>query len=234
MNYAVEYFEPGQGGALPPLLPGAKADRDEWYTIFDARTEAEVGIQRSCAGHPDRERVQGFIRDVYFAVHAASLNAFMPELFTIYEADGTPSASIGLRRIGEAPIFLEKYLDIAVEHSVQQITGQPIARQRIAEVGNLASVSAGAGRHLIAFLVYHLAATGVDWAVCTGTNAVRAALRRMGVEFELIRKARGECMGDDLVNWGSYYQHNPFVIAVNIADGVRSLQQSYRYRKGAP
>lgn len=180
----------------------------------------------------DRSQVESFIADVYFNVHRARLHAFMPALFAIRGDAGQVEAAIGMRRVAAEPTFLEQYLDANIETMLTAISAEPVDRQRIAEVGNLASISAGASRVLIAFMVYHLQSVGVDWAVCTGTNAVRAALRRVGVGFEWIADARAECLGEEQANWGSYYRNNPHVLAVNIRQAAEALADRYRLHAG--
>ena len=205
----------------------------EWYMLCDASSALPVLVRHCPRAHPSRTTLEAFISTVYFSAHKASLNAFMPDLFAIYDHQKQPAAAVGLRRIRSAPIFLEQYLDAPIETLIRDMTDQSVVRERIAEVGNLGAISAGAGRQLIAFLVYHLSGSGVDWAVCTGTNAVRASLCRMGVAFEFIVEADPERLGEDQHNWGSYYQNNPIVIAVDIRKAAAALSDHYDYAAGA-
>ena len=238
MHYVVEYQDPGQTGGAPALAPLHErvvcphSGQSNHFLLRDVRKAETWNILRSDAEDPQRAHVESLIVDVYYAVHQARLSAFMPELFAIQDEHQHPVAAIGMRRIDDQPIFLEQYLDTAVELCVSDVAGTPVARSEIAEVGNLASVSLGGGRLLIAFMVHHLAACGIRYAVCTGTNAVRAALKRMGVDFSLIREAQAERLGDALVHWGNYYQHNPYVLLVDIQRATRLLQPHYHYDQG--
>lgn len=235
MNHSVEYYEPGQMGGFPTVSTllsgsvGVTAQRDKYYTLYDTREVSPLTILRSAAAHRERWRIEAFIKQIYFTVHRASLHAFMPELFAICDETDTPIAVIGLRHISTEPTFLEQYLDISVEHCVSEIADRVVSRARIAEVGNLASLSVRAASQLIVFMAYHLAASGIEYGVCTGTSAVRAVLRRMGIEFTVIRKAEPDCLGEDQAHWGHYYQCNPFVLAIDVAQAAPLLRRYYRY-----
>lgn len=240
MNYPVEYYEPGAcgGRASGRLHGGGPSVGDDWmgdrYILRDIHGMTSSCMHRALIDSPQRRAVEAFISTVYNRIHHAQLSVFMPELFAVREAAAehiTPNivAAIGLQRIGAAPVFLEQYLDGSVDESIGKIIGRLPRRSAIAEVGNLATISAGVSRHLIAFLVHHFAATGIDWAVCTGTNAVRATLKRMGVGFDVIAKADAERLGDQQVHWGSYYRNNPWVLVVDIKQAVSHLAPRYHY-----
>lgn len=236
MHYVVEFQEPGQTGgasALPAGTANPRCNPPVDFLLGDIRNARTLAIHRSDETCPGRPQLESFIADVYFAVHQASLNAFMPQLFAIQDDSQQPVAAIGMRPIDDRPIFLEQYLDTVVEECVSEVAGTAVARSEIAEVGNLASMSLGGGRLLIAFMVHHLAASGIRYAVCTGTNAVRAALKRMGVDFTLVQEAQPERLGEEQVHWGNYYQHNPFVLVVDIQSATRLLQPSYSYQQQA-
>lgn len=233
MNQAVDI--PPTNITGPTLLAGAgfgACSSRPAHAVHDLRSGARTCVEMAGRQHPDRPAVEQFVAGVYYNVHRANLKAFLPSLFAVRNEDAAVEAVIGVRGIDSQPVFLEQYLDDSIDRILSSLSGSPVARHSIAEVGNLASISAGASRTLIAFMVYYLQSIGVQWAVCTGTNAVRAALKRVGVGFELIADARGERLGEDLVDWGSYYHNNPFVLAVNIADAAEALKSRYHYRAG--
>lgn len=202
------------------------------FTVENLKSNIVTDLEVCGKTHTERQRVESFIADVYFNVHRATLKAFLPSLFAIRGDGEQVEAAIGMRRIGQDPIFLEQYLEESIDAMLSSNVGQPVLRQSVAEVGNLASISAGASRTLIAFMVYYLQSIGIEWAVCTGTDAVRAALKRVGVHFDLIAHARGECLGEEQVHWGSYYRNNPCVLAVNIPRAAVALRSTYHYLAG--
>lgn len=95
---------------------------------------------------------------------------------------------------------------------------------------------------MIAFLVFYLSTptlhpvthesqTKADWVVCTGTDAVRHILAHMGIHSHIIAKATAEALKDpeQISAWGHYYQQNPLVVAINVADAKRVCAPHYRY-----
>lgn len=233
MNQAVEIQQMSSRGASMRVANGfSVVNTAQNFTVANLKTRAVTSLEVLGKAHSNRQELESFVADVYFQVHRASLKAFLPSLFAIRGEFGQVEAAIGMRRIGDDAIFLEQYLQETIDTILSNNIGEPVSRHSVAEVGNLASISAGASRTLIAFMVYYLQSIGIEWAVCTGTDAVRAALRRVGVQFDLIAHARGECLGEDLVHWGSYYRNNPCVLAVNIPRAAVALRGSYQYLAG--
>lgn len=182
-------------------------------------------IQRHPEGQPSRKGVEAFIRNIFYQAHSAHLKCYLPELFAAKRHDQVVAA-VGVRFIDQAPIFLERYLEQSVEQLLTDVIGVELERNQIAEVGNLGSLP-GESRLLISFLVELLFEKGLKWAVCTGTNAVRALLKRMGIEFEVIKKAEPELLGEDRFDWGNYYQHNPLVLAIDVTKAHQRISQKY-------
>ena len=223
------------------------------------RASTQTPVQASPASYAQNQDAQAFIKQIYEYIHHARLSYFMPILFSGF-ADmpsygdwlssddsalpafrGT-SVAIGLKPISEDKVFLEQYLESHIQNEVSQIAGEPVSRQRIFEIGNLASGHAGSARLMIAFLVFYLSTptlhpvthesqTKADWVVCTGTDAVRHILAHMGIRSHIIAKATAEALKDpeQISAWGHYYQQNPLVVAINVADAKRVCAPHYRY-----
>lgn len=223
------------------------------------RASTQTPIAESPASYAQNQDVQAFIKKIYEYIHHAKLSYFMPILFSGFanmpsygdwlSADdhsvpafsGT-SVAIGLKPICDDKIFLEQYLNTPIQTEISTLAGEPVSRQRIFEIGNLASGCAGSARLMIAFLVFYLSTpmlnpithqyqTKADWVVCTGTDAVRHILAHMGIRIHIIAKATAEALEDpeQVSAWGHYYQHNPLVIAINVADAKRVCAPHYRY-----
>jgi len=170
------------------------------------------------------------IRNQFWQMHHARLSGFLPELFALTDRFHQPCAAVGIKHVEQRDIFLEQYLDSPVDALIGSVAGRRVERNSIAEVGNLAARNAGGGRKLIAFLVCYFAQMGVEWAVCTGTSAVRALLHRSGIEYSQIASADPDRLGDSKHQWGTYYKHNPCVLAVNIADAMLQVSKKFRYQ----
>ena len=169
-----------------------------------------------------------FIRQQYWDAHKATLNSLMFTRFAILGADMSPSAVVGIKRFGAETTLVEKYLDQPIEYVIAELIGQRVQRQSIVEVGNLAAHSLLHSCRLIVFLLHWLSKTGTSHAVCTGTEAVRLALKRARVPFTTIGDADATRLGDDRYQWGSYYNNTPQVLMIDIAAGLAAVSDRYR------
>jgi hypothetical protein len=169
--------------------------------------------------HPERRRLERFIQRAFSRHHGASVRAFMPTLLALEGQRGRVCGVVGFRRAAAEPLFLERYLDQPVEFALAQHVGNSIARDRVVEVGNLASLSCRAACHLVAALPRILLADGNQWIVFTATAAVRGMLARFRAPvIELARATRDRL--DDADEWGRYYNNDPRVIAGYLPDGI--------------
>ena len=82
---------------------------------------------------------------------------------------------------------------------------------------------------MVAFLVFHLSRQKVEWAVCTGTVAVRYVLQQMRLHFHVIDKADPNALGAAQKQWGNYYQQKPLVLAINVAEALAVTQEIYDF-----
>ncbi|MUG31410.1 thermostable hemolysin [Psychrobacter sanguinis] len=229
----------------------------------DGQKSASELIVYASTQSAEYQLAQEFIAKVYEVSHGAKLSYFMPLLFSGFNGPNTAptatstltqnafgtnasalnlSVAIGIKPVTRSPVFLEQYLNAPIDVAIAQFAGSPIARERIVEIGNLASQSAGNARLMIAFLVFYLSAlskpvgqsvatTKADWAVCTGTNAVRHILSSMGIESHVVAKATIDAITskEQQASWGSYYDNNPLVLAIDIAKAKVVCSPHYQY-----
>ena len=181
--------------------------------------------------HPMRPDIEAFIKHVYWRHHAAKLHYFMPTLLASWgkEVEG-PLAAVGLRGLQENPIFLEQYLSVPIEQTLREFDSS-VTRAHIAEIGNLACISSRISPLMIVAVAHFLAEQQRSWAVFTGTKLVRLILARAGLDVIEIKRAEGHCLGGKLHDWGTYYEQNPFVMAVRVSDALRIFSQSYAVEK---
>lgn len=161
---------------------------------------------------PRRADVERFIRDVFARRYGADVRHFAPVLVSLQDG-GEIVAAAGYRGAGAAPLFLERYLPAPVETLLAPAADTTPARASVVEVGNLAAERAGEGRRLIALLGPHLAAQGYQWVVATITTELRHLFIRLGVTPMALGTADPGALGEDAAQWGSYYAHQPVVLA---------------------
>lgn len=134
----------------------------------------------------------------------------------------TTAAALGYRRAGDAPLFLEWYLDRPVEALVSQAFGREIARQGIVEIGNFASDNALAMVELWGSAANDLSGSS-EVAVATLTAPLRRMFARIGLPVIVLAPACPERLGEGAPEWGNYYAQDPQVCAGVIAEGQSAI-----------
>lgn len=173
---------------------------------------------------PGRDETEAFIATVFRRAHGARITHFMPVLLGMRGADGRLLAACGLRAASGAALFLEQYLDGAVEQVMHSVTGTSAHRSAIAEIGNLAVVPPSSARQLIAALTRFLVPTPFEWVVFTALPSLRNAFVRLGIPVACLGAARLEQLpAPSRVDWGSYYEGGPQVCAVCVDDAHTAL-----------
>lgn len=172
---------------------------------------------------PRRLEVEEFIRQVYARRFGARITHFAPVLVSLRDRAGTLVAAAGYRHAAQGSLFLERYLDAPVERVLARHADPQAARADIVEVGHLAAGRAGEGRRLIYLLGPHLAAQGFQWVVGTLTQELRQLFIRIGVAPLELARADPAALGPDAVDWGSYYEHGPLVLAGHLPNALRQL-----------
>jgi len=167
--------------------------------------------------------VAEFIRRRFLQAYGAEPALRIPLLLALTSAGGTLLAAVGVRNAARERLFLEDYLSVPVE-SVMPVTD--IARNRIAEIAHLAGVEAGVSRHLFASLTVWLQGAGYDWVVCTGTDQLRNSFHRLGIATRVLAHANPAKLPDGGAGWGRYYDHQPVVMAIKVADSLSALRQA--------
>lgn len=170
---------------------------------------------------PGRPRVEAFIRAVYARCYRARVRSFAPVLVG-WEAGGELLACAGYRSALE-PLFLERYLDQPIEAALAP--SRPVSRAQVVEVGHLASLRAGEGRRLLLALAAHLSESNVEWVASTVTAELRQVVVRLGLGAVAIAPAHRERLGEEAKNWGSYFEHDPIVVAGHLPTALRTLRQ---------
>lgn len=167
-----------------------------------------------------REAVEQSVRAIYAQRYGAHVPGFAPMLVALREGESVLAAA-GYRAASTGPLFLESYLPAPVETLIGSQTGAVLQRDRIVEVGHLAASRGGEGRRLIQLLGPHLAQQGFDWIVGTVTQELRAMLVRLGVAPLTLGAADPALLGATAHVWGSYYEHQPIVLAIHLRRALR-------------
>jgi hypothetical protein len=195
---------------------------------FNQAAAAPLRYTLTEASKEDRPAVEDFIRDCFDRSYAAQVTHFMPRLFSLGSDDGKMLGAFGLRPASEK-LFLECYLDQAIEAAVGSVLGQAVERQQIIEVGQFAGTDPGTARTMIMLLTEYLHRHGFRWVVFTGTASLRNAFFRLGLNpVELAAAEPARLDQTEQGHWGNYYQHMPRVLFGNISEGYSRLTRQPR------
>lgn len=182
-----------------------------------------------------RLHFEAFIAQRFRKAHGAEIRHFMPQLFGMSKVDGQLCAVAGVRRAGDEPLFLERYLDEPIEPLISAAAGYPVQRSGIVEVGNLAACDTGSARLSIVAITCLLAMGGLEWVAFTGNIGLVNSFHRLGLKPVTLCAADPARLGDDRYSWGSYYESRPWVHVGNIRAGFVHLRNSGLFtRLGLP
>jgi len=168
-----------------------------------------------------RESLERFIEARFAVAYGARVTHFSRHLVGLRDPARQWHASAGYSPARDGPLFLEHYLGEPIERVLAHRCPEPVARERVVEVGNLAATSAGMGRELMAATVRHLHDAGFTWVVFTATRELRSLFLRLGVPLISIAPADPSRLSDRGASWGRYYAHDPHVMATDLAAAVR-------------
>lgn len=173
---------------------------------------------------PRRVETEAFIRKVFASRYGARVASFAPELMLLEQA-GRIAAAAGWRGAASGPLFLESYLDAPVQEGIGRLTAHPVARERIVEVGNLASASPGGGARMILALAEHLHRLGFEWAVFTATQELIGIFAKLGLPPLTLGMADPGRLGSAASDWGRYYDSRPVVVAGRVRLALDRMHQ---------
>jgi len=176
---------------------------------------------------PGRHHIERYIAEVFEKNYSARLLHFKPRLLALHSAKGDILAALGLRDALAERLFLEVYLDEPVECRLAAVCGGPVAREGIVEVGNLASRHPGRARCLFRALTIHLYRHGAEWALFTIAPFLRNTFKKLGFKLFHLCPANGARLGEAALDWGSYYDSHPQVMAVNVKQAFQALMAYY-------
>lgn len=169
---------------------------------------------------PRRVLLEDFVRREFFAHFGARVEHFMPELLALHDGDDAIRAVVGCRPAATERLFLETYTREPIELALAARNGFFVPRERIVEIGSLACRSAAAAIAIVRALVPHLLRAGFSWVVFTGADTVLRVFHHLGLEPRALCEANPYLLGESRHDWGTYYDHNPLVMAGRIADGA--------------
>ena len=197
-------------------------ERDMQPSLHSFHPSVQPSYRLDVHLQPD-ERILEFVQQRFALHHDARIEQLLPWQCTLSDEQGTLLASAGFKPASDGPLFLEHYLETPVEQQLASALQQPVLRDDILEVGNLAALD-GHGRLLILALVQYLVEQRYRYVAFTATDQVRALFRSLGLQPHFLQSARRDLVPQP-ERWGRYYDHDPKVVAGDIRQGYQLLQQ---------
>jgi hypothetical protein len=189
-------------------------------TAIPQRLAATTGLVRHGATSPQRATLEEFVRREFRTHFGARIRQFMPELLGLHGPDGSIRAVVGCRPAAAEPLFLETYTREPIEIALASLNGFSVPREDIVEIGSLACRNATAAVAIVRSLIPYLLRAGFSWVVFTGADTVMNVFRHLGLTPSALCPADPALLGDARCDWGTYYDHEPHVMAGRIADGA--------------
>jgi hypothetical protein len=157
----------------------------------------------------DRAELEAFVGAAFKRGHDATVTSFMPTLLSFRDRAGDLRGVVGLRGAAPQPLYLEQ----PVEAAIASATGQPVRREQVVEVGNLAGSNCRAAMRMVALLPGYLLSRDYRWIVFTATSTVRGILEGFGAPLVELARADGARVAGSPDRWGRYYEKDPRVLA---------------------
>lgn len=163
----------------------------------------------------DRAEIEQFISDVFYQAYGAKIKRFKPCLMSLRDQSNKLVAACGFRSAALGPLFLETYLDQPIEAALSEHVGFHVERNDIVEIGNFSVAEPGMARYLITAINDQLYDTSNQWGVFTAVPMLRNAFVKLGMHLEILGAAdKNRLSPEEQVEWGSYYEQNPKIMAV--------------------
>jgi hypothetical protein len=182
---------------------------------------------------PDSTRradIEALVQREYRRHFDADIREFMPHFLALHDASGEITAVVGCRSAAVESLFLEVYTDAPIEAMIRQQTSEPVRRKKVVEIGSLVCRDARAAMALIRALVPFLVTCGFEWVAFTGADTVVRVLRSLNLLPFALCVADRDRLGAAQSSGGSYYEHDPVVMAGRLRDGLSFLQAGARQR----
>ena len=159
-----------------------------------------------------RSAVESLIRQLYWTRYRA-IPSFTSTLVAELDDAGHVECAAGIR-FSKEPFFSECYLDRPIEDVLRTRLGRNVHRDQIVEVCHLAGNKPGGSLPFVEKVIDLLRGMDSEWAIFTAIRPLRDLLRRNRLAMVELGLADQHRVPDP-DNWGSYFEHDPRIMAVS-------------------
>ncbi|MDR6982606.1 hypothetical protein J2X32_001224 [Rheinheimera pacifica] len=173
-----------------------------------------------------RGSLQQFIQEGFATHFQAKVQYFMPHLLGVSQA-GQWQAVLGIRFAAGNTLFTEQYLGASAQQVMASYdTG--CQRADIAEIGHLYACSSHALMQLFVLMLQALHQLQLKYLLFAATNDLNTLLTRHGLNLIRLAEADPACLGSKAADWGSYYQREPAVYMLSVAQAASRIHSDRR------
>jgi hypothetical protein len=217
---------------LDSLYPRMTERHQQLLPVFPVKESSSTcKISLLAKNSSNRCDVEYFIQQKYFEVYGAKITDFMPNLLVMHHHDQVEAVS-GIRPTTAQTLFVENYLTGTIEQEMAAHLGIKVEREKIAEIGNFASIGKGSSRLLFVLLAAICQRANFEWVVFTGTPQIRKSLNLSGFNLHCFGTANPAFLtSNEYKKWGTYYQTSPQVSTCNVAEAMQVIIEKPRLHK---
>ncbi len=175
---------------------------------------------------PSRNQLEQFVSTCFRGAFEADVHSHLPYFLSAYSGT-TLTATLGFQPVpDDKAIFIEQYLDCAVEQAILLKANRVVARQKVVELGSLSSARKGFSELVFILIAAILYKAGYEWVIFTATQQVQQLVNKLGLSTVELCQADPTKLDDKGQSWGHYYESNPKVLAGDLHYGMGVLSQN--------
>jgi hypothetical protein len=184
-------------------------------TVFRDSHNLAYGIRNT----PFYNKIAAYIENGFADTYSASMTVNSPVLLATQTRN--IQAALGLRNASNT-LFSEQYLDLDIVTYLTKL-GLHTERSDLIEISSLYSSNRRMTIRLLSSLVLGLYQLGYHYLLFTATNPLLALLTNFGLRPITLCHANQNRLHSSSDNWGTYYQTQPQVVVLQMAQCVQSL-----------
>lgn len=187
------------------------------------------------ADQSGRPRAQAFIHSAYERAFNADLHSFYPSIITLNGGPGRQQqdilGAVGARSGYGQQLFLEQYLRADLDAVLSERIDREVPRAAVVELGNLSVLRPALTYPFMHLIGQWLLGYEVEWLVFALTAKLRHLFRRAGLDMVELGCAQQHRLLSQETDWGSYYEHDPRIVALELTPAIARFGQFHPVRR---
>jgi len=182
----------------------------------------KITVNLSLPFRSNRKNLEAFVFRGFKNYYQANIQHFLPNLVSISKGNNVKSV-IGFRSASSQPLFIEQYLDHSIE---TYFKNEAIERHQLGEFGNLIGTNRALTLQLFIITFVALSQNGLKKLVFCATPQVKSMFENFSVSTQYLGSANPQKIGAQLQHWGSYYDTQPELLAIDVKQVMSIIENS--------